>query len=85
MADPEQINADQCTFWNGQGGRTWDERLCWQPRLELVCLVHREWKPRTTALPRTPGRDRDFPPASHEPLACTALDHCQRRAAGEPG
>jgi len=20
-----------------------------------------------------------------EPLACTALDHCQRRAAGEPG
>ncbi len=26
MADPEQINADQCTFWNGQGGRTWVAR-----------------------------------------------------------
>ena len=26
MADPEQINADQRTFWNGQGGRTWVAR-----------------------------------------------------------
>jgi SAM-dependent methyltransferase len=26
MADPEQINADQHTFWNGQGGRTWVAR-----------------------------------------------------------
>ena len=23
MADPEQINADQFAFWNGQGGHTW--------------------------------------------------------------
>ena len=26
MADPEQINADQRAFWNGQGGRTWVAR-----------------------------------------------------------
>ena len=26
MADPEQINADQRTFWKGQGGRTWVAR-----------------------------------------------------------
>jgi len=26
MADPEQINADQRTFWNGHGGRTWVAR-----------------------------------------------------------
>ena len=26
MADPEQVNADQRTFWNGPGGRTWVER-----------------------------------------------------------
>ena len=26
MDDREQINADQRTFWNGQGGRTWVER-----------------------------------------------------------
>jgi len=26
----------QCTFWNGQGGRTWDERLHWEPRFELI-------------------------------------------------
>jgi SAM-dependent methyltransferase len=26
VADPEQINADQRAFWNGQGGRTWVAR-----------------------------------------------------------
>jgi SAM-dependent methyltransferase len=26
MADPEQFNADQLAFWNGQGGRTWVAR-----------------------------------------------------------
>ena len=26
MADPEQINADQLAFWNGQGGHTWVAR-----------------------------------------------------------
>lgn len=26
MAEPEQINADQRSFWNGQGGRTWVAR-----------------------------------------------------------
>ncbi len=26
MADPNEINADQLAFWNGQGGRTWVER-----------------------------------------------------------
>jgi SAM-dependent methyltransferase len=26
MADPEQINADQCAFWNGPGGHTWVAR-----------------------------------------------------------
>lgn len=26
MADPEQINADQFAFWNGQGGHTWVAR-----------------------------------------------------------
>ena len=26
MADPEQFNADQLSFWNGLGGRTWVAR-----------------------------------------------------------
>ena len=26
MADPEQINADQFAFWNGQGGHAWVAR-----------------------------------------------------------
>ena len=26
MIDPEQINADQLAFWNGQGGHTWVAR-----------------------------------------------------------
>jgi precorrin-6B methylase 2 len=26
MAGPEQFNADQLAFWNGQGGRTWVAR-----------------------------------------------------------
>jgi SAM-dependent methyltransferase len=26
MVDPEQVNADQLAFWNGQGGRTWVAR-----------------------------------------------------------
>jgi trans-aconitate methyltransferase len=26
VIDPEQINADQLAFWNGQGGHTWVAR-----------------------------------------------------------
>ena len=26
MADPEQFNADQRAFWNGQGGHVWVAR-----------------------------------------------------------